>query len=87
MDGLFCDSDDMTADEVTDIYMVGGSSSIPYFRTILEEYFHKNGHEDVKTLFERNDEMDLEDRLYTTVANGAAIFNQVVTSGDEGIVI
>ncbi len=87
LDGLFCDSDDMTADEVTDIYMVGGSSSIPYFRTILEEYFHKNGHEDVKTLFERNDEMDLEDRLYTTVANGAAIFNQLVTSGDEGIVI
>ncbi len=87
LDSLFSDSDDMTADEVTDIFMVGGSSSIPYFRNIIESYFLKNGHEDVKALFELNDDMEEEERLYASVARGAAIYNELITSHDENMII
>lgn len=87
LDNLFFNSDDMTADEVTDIFMVGGSSAIPYFRNIIESYFIKSGNKDADTLFELNDDMEEEERLYASVARGAAIYNELITSHDENVII
>lgn len=77
LDKLFDDSD-LIPMEVTDIFMVGGTSSIPLFREMIADYFVRYGQKNVDALFELNDEMDREDRLYISVAAGAAIYNELI---------
>lgn len=85
LDSLYEDSD-VIVGETTDVFVVGGSSSIPYFRNVLEEYFDKNASQsDLELLFERNDEMELEDRLFSSVAGGAVIYQEL--SDNENIII
>lgn len=83
LDRLFSDSSDLTADEVTDVFVIGGSSSILYFRKILEEYFQKYEDVDVDGLFALNDDMDADERIYASVSRGAAIYNEIVTSDED----
>lgn len=77
LDKLF-DNSDFIPMEITDIFTVGGTSSIPLFRDMITDYFVRYKHEDVDALFELNDEMDREERLYTSVAAGAAIYNELI---------
>lgn len=79
---LFDDSDTLIPLDVTDVFMVGGTSSIPYFRNIITEYFKKNKHQGIENLFELNDDMDSEDRIYTSVSAGAAIYNELIDENE-----
>ena len=82
---LFIDSDDLTAGEVTDVFLVGGSSSIPYFRNVLEDYFQKYKGEDTDSLFALNDDLDTEERVYASVSYGAAVYQELLDAGEEEI--
>lgn len=84
LDRLFDDSD-LLVSEVTDIFMVGGSSSIPYFKNVINEYFKQNGHNDIESLFELNDDIDIEDRIYSSVSSGAVIYNELME--DDNFII
>lgn len=79
---LFALSDDILPNEITDIVMIGGSSSIPYFRNKLVDYFSSNGHTSVKTLFSINDSDDIEreKRLYSSVSAGAVCYSELINS-------
>lgn len=84
LDQLYDDSN-IIIGETTDVFVVGGSASIPYFRNILEIYFEENGYNnDIDDLFAINDDMDMDDRLYSSVAKGAAIY-QELKNGDSDI--
>ena len=78
------ESDELIAEEVTDIFITGGTSSIPYFRNIIEEYFKENSNQE--DLFELNDDKDKDERIYHSVAYGAAIFNELISS-DNNVII
>ena len=79
------DDSEIIVNETTDVFVIGGSASIPYFRKIVEQYFESNGYKgDIDDLFEINDDMDSDERLYSSVAKGAAIF-QELKSGDSDI--
>ena len=67
---------------MSDIFFIGGTSSIPYFRNCLIEYFRNNGQEDVDSLFKLNDDMDSDDRIYSSVSKGAAIYNELMDDED-----
>lgn len=79
---LFEDSEELLPDDVTDIFLVGGSSSIPYFRNELLNYFKKNKHSSTEELFVWNDELDSEERIYHSVSCGAAIFNEIMSENE-----
>ena len=81
LDNLFEDSVDLIPDEVTDVFTIGGTSSIPYFRNCICKYFEKKGHEDILGLFELNDEINSED-IYYSVSKGAAIFHEIMEEGN-----
>lgn len=87
LDNLFSDSDELTADEVTDVFMVGGSSSIPFFRRILDDYFRTYGKKDADELFELNDDLDTDARIYASVSCGAAIYNGILTAKEDTVKI
>ena len=82
LDSLFDNSSSLIPDEVSDIFIIGGTSSIPYFRNCLIEYFRNNGQEDVDSLFKLNDDMDSDDRIYSSVSKGAAIYNELMDDED-----
>lgn len=84
LDRLYDDSE-LIVNETTDVFVIGGSASIPYFRKVVEHYFESNGYQgDIDDLFEINDDMDSDERLYSSVAKGAAIY-QELKSGDSDI--
>lgn len=83
LDDLFMDSEDMTIDELTDVFMVGGSSNISYFRKVIEKYLKDNGRNDLDELFEINDDTDTEERLYASVSKGATIYNFINDKDDD----
>ena len=78
LDSLFDNSSSLIPNEVSDIFAIGGTSSIPYFKNCLIEYFKSNGHENVDSLFELNDDMDADDRIYSSVSKGAAIYTELI---------
>lgn len=82
LDDVFEDSVDLIPDEITDVFVIGGTSSIPYFRNCICKYFEKRNHKDIDCLFELNDEMDPEDRIYYSVSKGAAIFHEIMEEGN-----
>lgn len=84
IDKLFDDSD-MIPEEITDVFIVGGTGSIPYFKSVLKEYFIKYNHQDIESIFEMNDDIDAEERLYTAVSAGAALYKDLTE--DETIII
>ena len=84
LDNLFSESD-INPKDINDVFMVGGSSSIPYFRSILENYFEKHGCNDINELFSANDDIDREERLYSSVALGAALYANLLASGNVKI--
>lgn len=85
LNSLFDNSSSLIPEDITDVFVIGGTSSIPYFRKCLVEYFEKYGHDDVDSLFNINDDMDSDDRLYSAVSKGAAIYNELIA--DENVEI
>lgn len=90
MDGLlnklFDDSAALIPPDVTDVFLIGGSSSIPYFRDRIAAYFKKHQHPNLSDLFERNDEMDPDEKLYTSVSAGAAIYHEIIEENEIEVV-
>lgn len=76
---------ELTPDEITDVFMIGGSSSIPYFRSILKDFFVKQGNQNVDSLFEMNDDMDRDERIYSSVSMGAVIYGELMDD-DEYVI-
>lgn len=69
-------------EDVTDVFLTGGTSLIPYFRKTIEKYFEDNGVSDYSDLFRLNDDLDIEEQAVGSVALGAGIYN-VLTSEDR----
>lgn len=82
LNSLFDNSSSLIPNEITDVFVIGGSSSIPYFKNCLIDYFKNNGHKDVESLFDINDDMDTDDRIYLSVSKGAAIYNELIHEQD-----
>ncbi len=68
---------DFTPEEVTDVFMVGGSSSIKYFRDLITEFFEKYNNPNIESIFDMNDEIDRDDRVYQSVSMGAVIYSEL----------
>lgn len=82
-DRLYDDSE-IIVNETTDVFVIGGSASIPYFRRTVERYFEENGYNgDIDDLFEINDDMDTDERLYSSVAKGAAIYQELKSDDSD----
>lgn len=79
------DDCELTPDEITDVFMIGGTSSIPYFRNLLLDFFEKCGNQNVDSLFELNDDMDRDERIYSSVSMGAVIYSELID--DEDVLI
>lgn len=73
---------EITPDEVTDVFMIGGTSSIPYFRNVLSTFFEKYGNSNVDDLFNMNDEMDRDERIYSSVSMGAVAYSELLENDD-----
>lgn len=73
---------ELTPDEITDIFMIGGSSSIPYFRSVLKDFFAKRENPNIDSLFEINDDMDRDERIYMSVSMGAVIYGELMDDDD-----
>lgn len=76
---------DVTPDEVTDIFMIGGTSSIPYFRDRLIEFFTKYNNPYIDDIFELNDDMDRDERVFSSVSMGAVAYSELLD--DEDVMI
>lgn len=61
---LESDDEGVEKEDITDIYMIGGTSKIPYFQTIVEEYFS----------LKLSGDMEDDKYIYHSVAFGAAKF-------------
>lgn len=85
LDELFADSSSLTPDEITDVFVIGGTSSIPYFRERIFDYFLEYGHSAIDRLFTMNDDMDQDDRIYSAVSKGAAIYNEMMENEEVEI--
>ncbi|MBR0283570.1 MAG: Hsp70 family protein [Oscillibacter sp.] len=85
LDRLFADSADLVPEDVTDIFVIGGTSSIPYFREKISGYFRKRRSGDTDALYEKNEGIDAEERIYHSVALGAAIYQDLL--GENRFVI
>lgn len=81
---LFGDCE-LTPDEITDVFMVGGTSSIPYFRKLLLDFFSKYENPNCDDLFDLNDELDRDERIYSAVSMGAVSYSELME--DENVVI
>ena len=78
LEELFWESDDIAPEDLTDVFLAGGTSAIPYFRECIIEFLEEQGveKENCGKLFQRNDEAEADDRRFSSVAYGAAWFNQ-----------
>lgn len=75
---LFEESESLIPEDITEVFFTGGSSSVSYFRDIVQKFFEKNGHTDVKSIFQWNDEMDIDERRYKAVSGGAVIYHEMM---------
>lgn len=77
LDDLFDNSESLVVDDVTDIFMIGGTTMIPYFEECVKAYFKDElgDSEDIDDLFERNNDLDLEEKTVGSVASGAGLYN------------
>lgn len=79
------DDSTMICDDITDVFLTGGSSMIPYFKKIVVEYLEGNGVDDIESLFELYDELDFEEQAVGSVALGAGIYNTIIAEKSEDI--
>lgn len=75
LDKMFYDDADVDVEDVTHVHFIGGGSAIPYFRTILEDYFKDSSN------FNGLEEFD-EDDAYMYVSAGASKYAKVVNDRD-----
>lgn len=73
---------ELTPDEVTDVFMIGGTSSIPYFRNMLNVFFKQYENPNIDALFDLNDEMDRDERIYSSVSMGAVAYSELLENDD-----
>lgn len=76
---------ELTPDEVTDVFMIGGTSSIPYFRNILTAFFNKYENPNVDNLFALNDDMDRDERIYSSISMGAVVYSELIENDEVKI--
>ena len=81
------DESTITCDELTDVFLTGGTSLIPYFKNTVIEYLNENGVDDAEPLFELYNELDVEEQAVGSVALGAGIYNVLMSESNENVVI
>ncbi len=72
------DDCELTPDEITDVFMIGGTSSIPYFRKLLLDFFEKNQNQNADSIFKLNDDLDRDERIYSAVSKGSVVYSELV---------
>lgn len=80
-------SNTLICDDITDVFLTGGTSMIPYFKNAVVDYLLDNGVDDVDSLFELYDELDIEEQAVGSVALGAGIYNRLKSEHDKEIII
>ncbi len=88
IDGVVEDSS-LNYDEITDVFLTGGTTMIPYFRNAVESVFLENGisKDDLESLFALNDGLLVEERTVNAVAQGAAKYGSLKDKEGGDIII
>lgn len=81
------DESTLICDEITDVFLTGGTSLIPYFKNVVVDYLKENGVDDVEPLFELYNELDVEEQAVGSVALGAGIYNVLSSENREEVII
>lgn len=81
------DDSTMTCDEITDVFLTGGTSLIPYFKKVVVEYLQDNGIDDAEPLFELYEGLEIDEQAVGAVALGAGIYNELMADSDENMII
>lgn len=87
LDKVINDKSSLLCSEITDVFLTGGTSMIPYFKDIVVDYFKENNVNDTEKLFEKNDKLDYEERTTGAVALGAGAYGLVSSDDDIGFEI
>lgn len=77
------DDSSLLCEDITDVFLTGGSSMIPYFKNVVTEYFRDNGTDDTDELFELFEDLDFEEQAVGAVALGAGIYNVITSEENE----
>lgn len=81
------DDSTLICEDITDVFLTGGSSMIPYFKNVVVEYLKENDVDNIEDLFELYNELDFEQQAVGSVALGAGIYNTIMADETDDIEI
>lgn len=87
LDKVINDNSSLLCSEITDVFLIGGTAMIPYFRDVIEDYFRDNDIDDIESLFKLNDDLEYEERTIGAVALGAGNYNLIISAEESSYII
>lgn len=81
------DDSSIFCEDITDVFLTGGSSMIPYFKNIVTDFFKDHGVTDTEPLFELYNDLEFEEQAVGSVAMGAGIYNKLISEENEELFI